>query len=150
MGVDAILLALEKRLTEAVRRVPVHHQLIQQTVEVRVAVELIATYQHAADLDPSKAHRGKRSRGGSLCSRPGTQRQRASQTGGSLQKLSSAAHGLCTSRTWCCAGLRPAFAALRQLRKQTIPSKKALSLYCFSGAKSVMPVTHVGSCKNVE
>src|SRR3974377_635834 len=46
--------------------------------------------------------------------------------------------------------LRPAFAALRQLRKQIIPSKKALSLYSFSGAKSVMPVTRFGSCKNVE
>ena len=71
IGVDAVLLALEERLADAVRGVPIPHQLIEQTVEVGVSIKLVAAHHHAADFHVAEADFGKRSRGRRLRSGQG-------------------------------------------------------------------------------
>ena len=70
VGVDAVLLALEERLADALRGVPIHHQLIEQTVEVGESIKLVAAHHQAADFHVAEADLGKRSRGRRLRAGP--------------------------------------------------------------------------------
>jgi hypothetical protein len=96
--IDAVLFTLAEGVTDTFGGIPFAHQLVNQLIELGVAIELIAPDDQAADLVLAEADLGKGRHNGLLrtaCKRSG--RQRRGQTSGRLQKGSTTIHRTCTS-----------------------------------------------------
>jgi hypothetical protein len=92
-GVDAELFGVAQGLHHALRGVPLAHQLVEQRVEVRVAVELVLAKDQAADLMLAEPDLGKSGGRGLLGGARGNRgAERGSQTGRGLEKVAAVIH----------------------------------------------------------
>ena len=57
--IDAVLLALTKGLTHAIRSIPFAHYFIEQPIKVRVSIELVTADDQTADLVLSERDLGQ-------------------------------------------------------------------------------------------